>query len=215
MIKIIKILELFTLGFIFPFSIVIFNFSQYILIVLWAVFIYALILYFVLYKRKVEFLNFFKFSLKEHKKYIFFIFIRWIIISVVLFFFTKYFFPEKLFFIQKNNQELLFKILFFYPIISAYPQEFIFCTFFFLRYSSLFIEDKKIIIMSAIIFCFSHIFALNFIAPLLSIFGGYFFASTYKKTKSLMIVSLEHALYGNTLFYLGLGWFFWGGSVGQ
>ena len=69
--------------------------------------------------------------------------------------------------------------------------------------------------MSAIIFCFSHIFALNFIAPLLSIFGGYFFASTYKKTKSLMIVSLEHALYGNTLFYLGLGWFFWGGSVGQ
>ena len=47
----------------------------------------------------------------------------------------------------------------------------------------------------------------------LGIFGGYIFASTYKKTKSLLIVSIEHALYGNTIFFLGLGWFFWGGSV--
>jgi len=28
-----------------------------------------------------------------------------------------------------------------------------------------------------------------------------------------LLVSIEHALYGNTLFFLGLGWFFWGGSV--
>ena len=69
------------------------------------------------------------------------------------------------------------------------------------------------IIMCAMVFCFAHIFVINWIAPLLGIFGGYIFASTYKKTKSLLIVSIEHALYGNTIFFLGLGWFFWGGSV--
>ena len=53
------------------------------------------------------------------------------------------------------------------------------------------------------------------IYALLGIFGGFLFALTYSKTKSLLLVSFEHALYGNTLFFLGLGWFFWGGSVGN
>ena len=68
--------------------------------------------------------------------------------------------------------------------------------------------------MSAIIFCFAHIFSVNYVAPILSIFGGYFFAKTYQRTNSLLIVTLEHSLYGNTLFFIGIGWFFWGGSVG-
>jgi hypothetical protein len=69
------------------------------------------------------------------------------------------------------------------------------------------------IIMSSLIFCFAHIFAVNWVAPLLGIFGGFLFATTYSKTKSLLLVSFEHALYGNALFFIGLGWFFWGGSV--
>ena len=69
--------------------------------------------------------------------------------------------------------------------------------------------------MSSIIFCFAHIFVINWVAPLLGYIGGLIFANTYRKTKSLFIVTLEHALYGNTLFFLGLGWFFWGGSVGN
>ena len=42
--------------------------------------------------------------------------------------------------------------------------------------------------------------------------GGLMFANTYRRTNSLFLVSLEHALYGNTLFFIGLGWFFWGGA---
>ena len=67
--------------------------------------------------------------------------------------------------------------------------------------------------MSSITFCFAHVFFLNWIAPLLGFFGGLMFAKTYLKTRSLFIVSIEYALYGNTLFFLGLGWFFWGGST--
>ena len=55
---------------------------------------------------------------------------------------------------------------------------------------------------------------INWVAPVLGLFGGIIFARTYKKTKSLLMVSIEHSLYGNALFVLGLGWFFWGGSVG-
>ena len=69
------------------------------------------------------------------------------------------------------------------------------------------------ILMSSIIFCFAHIFVINWVAPLLSFFGGLIFALTYNRTKSLLIASLEHSLYGNALFVIGLGWFFWGGSV--
>ena len=39
--------------------------------------------------------------------------------------------------------------------------------------------------MSSIIFCFAHIFVINWVAPLLSIFGGLIFALTYNKTKSI------------------------------
>ena len=207
----IKILEICFLGLLFPIIILYFNLSKYILPCLWTIFFYTIILYLFLYKTKFKFTNFFR--ILVHKKYILLIIIRWIILSFVLYFFTLYFFPQRLFFIQKNDVSLLYKIFIFYPLFSAFPQEFIFCTFFFKRYEKIFRNDKFIIYFSALIFCFAHIFAINWVAPLLSFFGGFIFANTYKKTNSLFVVSLEHSLYGNTLFYLGLGWFFWGGSV--
>ena len=46
-----------------------------------------------------------------------------------------------------------------------------------------------------------------------AIIGGLLFANTYNKHRSLLLVSIEHGLYGNTLFFIGLGWYFWGGSL--
>ena len=63
-----------------------------------------------------------------------------------------------------------------------------------------------------IIFAYVHIIFINPVAPLLTLIGGYFFTSTYAKHKSLALVTIEHALYGNMLFTLGLGWYFWGGT---
>ncbi len=209
--NIIKYTELFLLGFTFPVLIIFLGLSEYILIFLWLIFFYTLVLYFFLYKQKKEYLNFFK--IKQHKNFLLLLIVRWLLLSALLFFFTYFFFPERLFIILKKDIALLYKILILYPFFSAFPQEFIFCTFFFKRYANIFKTEKKMIIMCAMVFCFAHIFVINWIAPLLGIFGGYIFASTYKKTKSLLIVSIEHALYGNTIFFLGLGWFFWGGSV--
>jgi len=100
-----------------------------------------------------------------------------------------------------------------YPIFSALPQEFIFCKFFFYRYKSLFKNDNNLVIFSGIFFSITHLLFLNFIAPILSLIGGLLFANTYKKYRYLLLVSLEHCLYGNTLFFIGIGWYFWGGSV--
>ncbi len=215
MIKIIKFIELLILGIVFPTCIVLLNLSEYILVLLWIVFIYATLIYLLVYKKKIEVRNFLKINFNKNKDYLIFITIRWLIASILLFFITQFFFPEKLFMIQKNNENILWKIFLIYPILSAFPQEFIFCTFFFLRYSSILGNYRNLIFMSAIIFCFAHIFSVNYVAPILSIFGGYFFAKTYQRTNSLLIVTLEHSLYGNTLFFIGIGWFFWGGSVGS
>ncbi len=211
--KYLKILELFILGFVFPITIVIFKFSEYILLFLWLVSIYAIVLIFLKYRNTLTLKSLFHINFKINKGHIKLILCRWFFITIILYIFTYYIFPSKLFLIQKNDISLLYKIFIFYPFISAVPQEFIFCTFFFIRYKSLFRNEKNLVLTSAIIFCFAHIFSINWVAPFLSLFGGLMFANTYKKTKSLILVSLEHALYGNSLFALGLGWFFWGGSV--
>jgi hypothetical protein len=46
---------------------------------------------------------------------------------------------------------------------------------------------------------------------ILTFFGGYLFAYTYAKTRSLLLVSIEHALYGCLLYTIGLGRFFYTG----
>tara|TARA_A100001037_G_scaffold301767_1_gene331992 strand:- start:2858 stop:3214 length:357 start_codon:yes stop_codon:yes gene_type:complete len=115
--------------------------------------------------------------------------------------------------IQANNPGLIWKILLFYPIFSALPQEFIFCKFFFHRYKCFFGEGALMVAMSAIAFCIAHILFFNWVAPILGLLAGIIFASTYLRTRSLAMVTLEHSLYGNAIFVMGLGWYFWGGSI--
>tara|TARA_B110000263_G_scaffold43427_2_gene35373 strand:- start:5588 stop:6229 length:642 start_codon:yes stop_codon:yes gene_type:complete len=209
----IKIFEILLIGFLFPLTIIYFGLSRYILFFIWVVFFYTLFVYVIFYKSKNILFCIFQIKSNFNLNYFYLIIIRWIVLSIFLYLFTSELFPEKLFNIQKENPTVMYAVLFLYPFFSAFPQEFIFCTFFFKRYKSLFKKEYTLIFMSALIFCFAHVFFINWVAPLLSLFGGLMFATTYSKTNSLLLVSIEHALYGNTLFFIGLGWFFWGGSV--
>ena len=47
----------------------------------------------------------------------------------------------------------------------------------------------------------------------LTAIGGWFFATTYARTRSLWLASFEHALYGQLVFTVGLGQYFYGGTV--
>ena len=128
--KYLKIIELTILGFFIPYNYSVFKLSQFILIFLWLISLYAIITIFLLYKDKLSLKALFKTNIKK-KSYIVFILIRWLLLSIVLYIFTFfYFFPNKLF-NSKNDINLLYKIFLFYPLLSAFPQEFIFCTFFF------------------------------------------------------------------------------------
>lgn len=140
---------------------------------------------------------------------------RWVLATLFMIAFTWVLFPDKLFMIPRERPELLPTLLVLYPLLSAIPQEFIFCTFFFKRYEPFFGKGTLMLLASALVFAYAHVLYINWVAPLLGLFAGIIFAQTYLKTKSLALVSIEHGLYGNSLFVIGLGWFFWTGAVGQ
>jgi membrane protease YdiL (CAAX protease family) len=59
-----------------------------------------------------------------------------------------------------------------------------------------------------------HIVFKNPLALLLTFGGGILFAKTYEDTRSLVISLIEHALYGNYVFTLGLGKYLYLGAAG-
>lgn len=100
-----------------------------------------------------------------------------------------------------------------YPVLSVYPQGLLYRAFFFERYAALFPGRWTMIVASAAAFAFLHIVFRNPIAPALTFFGGLLFAWRYGQTGSLAASSFEHALYGCWLFTLGLGQYFYHGTI--
>ena len=112
---------------------------------------------------------------------------------------------ENLFTVIKNKPLLWIMILFVYSIFSVYPQELIYRTFFFERYAQVFKSEYLLIFINAIVFSLAHIFFKNALVMVLTFLGGILFALTYKRTKSTVLVSIEHAIYGCWLFTVGMG----------
>jgi hypothetical protein len=104
-------------------------------------------------------------------------------------------------------------VMIIYPVYSVFPQGIIHRAFLFHRYRMLF-QGWLMIVASAAAFSYMHIFFKNPLALLLTLAGGILFAKTYKDTDSLVISLIEHALYGNYLFTIGLGRYLYLGAVG-
>lgn len=100
-----------------------------------------------------------------------------------------------------------------YPLVSVWPQEIIFRVFFFERYRGLFGAGWGIIAASAVVFSFAHIIFHNWLAVALTLPGGWLFARSYQRTSSLLLVFVEHALYGCAIFTIGYGEFFYKGTL--
>ncbi len=139
--------------------------------------------------------------------------VRWVLASIAMALFLWWYNGERLFYLPQNSPQIIFALFFLYPVLSALPQEFIFCTFFFDRYKRYFGAGMGMVLASAIAFAYAHVLYINPVAPLLSFFGGLIFALTYMKHRSLALVTIEHGLYGNSLFIIGLGWYFYSGAV--
>jgi hypothetical protein len=100
-----------------------------------------------------------------------------------------------------------------YPVLSVYPQGLLYRAFFFERYATLFPGKWAMIVASAAAFAFLHIIFRNSLAVTLTFFGGLLFAARYAESGSLATSSFEHALYGCWLFTVGLGQYFYHGTI--
>lgn len=139
--------------------------------------------------------------------------LRWVLASIGMLGFMIWYDPARLFFLPLQRPSFVPTLMIAYPLISALPQEFIFCSFFFRRYKRFFGSGRVMILASAITFAYAHVLYINPIAPFFGFVGGLIFATTYARSKSLALVTIEHGLYGNVLFIIGLGWYFYSGAV--
>ncbi|WP_321468369.1 CPBP family intramembrane glutamic endopeptidase [Halarcobacter sp.] len=149
---------------------------------------------------------------KIEKSDLYYVLKRFFYFACFLFIFTYIFYEDRLFnFILEKPKVFIF-VLFLYPILSVIPQELIFRKFFLFRYELIF-RKEALIILNALVFSFIHIIFQNYIAVLFSLVGGYIFMKTYIESKSFTLVCIEHSLYGNFIFTVGLGEFFYHGNI--
>lgn len=104
-------------------------------------------------------------------------------------------------------------VMLLYPLVSVVAQELVFRVFLFHRYRGLFPAPWALVLASAAVFALAHAQLGNAVAPALSLVGGLLFAYTYARSRSLPLVVLEHGLWGDWLFTLGLGAYFYGGHL--
>jgi uncharacterized protein len=122
------------------------------------------------------------------------ILMRFAVIAVVIMLSLKYS-CDTMFADLTNNRKLLMMLI-LYPLLSAFPQELIFREFFFFRYERLFRRPEILIAINVILFSFAHIYFQNWIVIFFTLAGGLLFALTFLKTRSLLVVAIEHSLYG-------------------
>ena len=100
-----------------------------------------------------------------------------------------------------------------YPVIGATLQEIIFRGFFFHRYAGLFPDRWILLVVNAASFALFHLVYWNPVAVVLSFAGGLLFAWRYLRTGSLLAVAIEHGLWGDLLFTVGIGRFIFSGEI--
>jgi CAAX protease family protein len=118
--------------------------------------------------------------------------------------------PHTLFDFVRERPRLWALVMVFYPLVSVYPQEIVYRAFFFHRYAALFPDTAAMTVASAAAFAFGHVmFPRPWVAMGLTLLGGLLFGYHYAVSGSLLLVSVEHALFGQVLFTVGLGRFFY------
>ena len=113
--------------------------------------------------------------------------------------------PSLLFSVVKQKPMLWFMILFVYAFLSVIPQELVYRGFFYNRYQSLFSNKQLFSILNVVCFSWCHLFLLNAWVMIITVLGGILFVYTYEKEKNILWTVVEHSLYGNLVFTLGLG----------
>jgi len=137
--------------------------------------------------------------------------------ALTLFAFHRY--PESFLNFPRFNRPLWLLVIVLYPLISVTTQELLYRVLFFHRYATAFNgASSPAILVNASLFASMHgiLFAyrgnpFHWEAVAISFIGGLLFAYRFTRTRSFLAVVLEHALYGDLIFTIGLGRFFFTG----
>ncbi|MDB6177471.1 CPBP family intramembrane metalloprotease [Paracoccus sp. Z330] len=120
--------------------------------------------------------------------------------------------PEGLFAILRTRPDFLLLIWALYPILSALPQELIFRPLFFHRYGALLPSGKGAIAINAAVFSFAHLMYWSWVVAVMTFVGGWIFGRAYLR-HGFPAAWLLHAVAGNILFAVGMGYYFYSGNV--
>lgn len=138
-----------------------------------------------------------------------------VVTAIVLAATTLWLVPERFLSMPRNRPEMWLAILALYPWFSVLGQEIIFRPLFFYRYGHLFSSATQRILVNAIAFSAAHVFFQNWIAPVMTFFGGLIFAQVYERSRSFPAVFILHWIAGGLVFTFGLGLFFYHGAIGR
>ena len=117
--------------------------------------------------------------------------------------------PENLFALPRQRPGLWLLLLLGYPLLSVVPQELIYRVYVFEAHKALWTRPLAPLCVSALAFGWVHIVFAGWFAVAASTVGGLLLAATYRRARlrpgAMYILALEHALYGLSLFTVGLG----------
>lgn len=137
----------------------------------------------------------------------------WLASIMVLAPFVWWVYPDRWMELPLRHPRIWVLVMILYPLLSVVSQEIVYRVFFFHRFAPLFRSERATLIASSLLFGLHHALFGNILAVALSTLGGFKFAHTYRRTGSLWTACIEHALYGCAIFTLGLGRFFYAGTL--
>ena len=144
----------------------------------------------------------------QHRKTIWLILVRFVLAAGAIIVGLHILAPEKLFSLIRHRPGFWALVMVLYPLLSVYPQELLYRRYLFSHYRPLFQSDALLLGVSAVVFGWLHIIFHNPLACVFTLVGGVFFADTYRRTRSLWLTCIEHIMYGQFIFTIGLGEYF-------
>lgn len=148
----------------------------------------------------------FRFRLGSYRKTIL---LRFLVVATLLSLYMAVCEPHNFLILPRKHTWLWLAIMVFYPIFSALPQEIIYRTYFDFRFRPFLFNEKQAMIVNALLFGILHLIFHNPVAVAGGTLTGLFWYQTYRHTGSLWAVSLEHAMYGNLIYTIGFGHYFY------
>ena len=121
--------------------------------------------------------------------------------------------PEWFLRFPRERTGLWAMVMILYPFLSVVPQGILYRTFLHHRYRDLLGEGPWFILVAAATFAFGHIVMHRWEPVLITFVGGVVFMTTLLRRRSGLLADLEHAIYGDLAFTLGLGvWLYTGAA---